>query len=148
MAGVLAVGDTSSPQAVSQRVTLPTLDWRRDSYRSSDSGRAERFSPGSSGAAPAARTSVPSISVTTGSSTPSTTTVSTTGVLGGFTALTLFRAFFAPGLSLALAGRFLGTALAILRFAGLFRADLGGLRAVRRVTDFPFRFRTAGRFFR
>ena len=68
------------------------------------------------------------------------------GVLGGFTALTLFRAFFAPRLSLALAKRFLGMALATVRFAGLPRADLEGLRALRRVIDFPFR--TAGRFFR
>jgi hypothetical protein len=113
---------------------------RRNSYGSFDSGGAEGLSSGSSG--PTLRsgaTSVASISVTT---------VSTAGVISGFTALTLFRAFFALDLSLALARRFLGAALAILRFAGLFRADLGGLRAVRRVTDFPFRFRTAGRFFR
>jgi hypothetical protein len=42
---------------------------------------------------------------------------------GGFTALTLFRAFFAPRLGLALAKRFLGAALATMRFAGLPRAD-------------------------
>jgi hypothetical protein len=69
-------------------------------------------------------------------------TVSTAAVLGGFTALTLFRAFFAPRLSL----RFLGIALATVRFAGLPRADLEGLRALRRAVDFPFR--TVGRFFR
>ena len=67
-------------------------------------------------------------------------------MLGGFTALTLFRAFFAPRLSLALAKRFLGAALATVRFAGLPRADLEGLRALRRAVDFPFR--TVGRFFR
>jgi hypothetical protein len=67
-------------------------------------------------------------------------------VLGGFTALTIFRAFFAPRLSLALAKCFLGIALAMVRFAGLPRADLEGLRAIRRVVDFPFR--TVGRFFR
>ncbi len=76
------------------------------------------------------------------------TTVSTAGVLGGFTALTLFRAFLAPRLSLALAGRLLGAALATFRFAGPFRADFEGLRALRRAIDFAFRFRTAGRFFR
>jgi hypothetical protein len=73
-------------------------------------------------------------------------TVSTAGVLGGFIALTLFRAFFAAGLPFALAKRFLGATLATMRFAGLARADLEGLRALRRVIDFPFR--TAGRFFR
>jgi hypothetical protein len=67
-------------------------------------------------------------------------------VLGGFIALTLFRAFFAPRLSLALAERFLGIALATVRFAGLARAGLEGLRALRRAVDFPFR--TGGRFFR
>jgi hypothetical protein len=82
----------------------------------------------------------------TGSSITSTTTVSTAGVLGGFTALTLFRAFFAPRLSLALAKRFLGAALATMRFAGLPRADLEGLRALRRAVGFAFR--AVGRFFR
>jgi hypothetical protein len=67
-------------------------------------------------------------------------------VLGGFLALTFFRAFFAPPLSLALAGRLRGVALAAIRFAGLFRADLEGLRALRRAVGFPFR--TVRRFFR
>jgi hypothetical protein len=67
-------------------------------------------------------------------------------VLGGSATFTLFRAFFAPGLSLALAERFLGTALAILRFAALPRADLEGLRVLRRAVDLPFR--TVARFFR
>ena len=75
-------------------------------------------------------------------------TVSTTGVVGGFTALTFFRAFFAPPLSFALAERLLAVALVTIRFAGLFRADLEGLRALRRAIDFAFRCRTAGRFFR
>ena len=82
----------------------------------------------------------------TGSSITSTTTVSTTGVLGGFTALTFFRAFLAPRLSLALAKRLLGVALDTVRFAGLLRADLEGLRALRRAIDLPFC--TVGRFFR
>ena len=43
--------------------------------------------------------------------------------MNSFTALTIFRAFFAPRLSLALAKRFLGIALATVRFAGLPRAD-------------------------
>jgi hypothetical protein len=119
------------------RVMRSAAAARRNSYGSFDSGGAEELSSGSSG--PTLRsgaTSVASISVTT---------VSTAGVLGGFTALTLFRAFLAPGLSLALARRFLGAAPAILRLAVFPRADLGGLRVLRRVTDFPFRFRTAGR---
>jgi hypothetical protein len=121
------------------------------SYGSSDSGGAERLSSGCSGAAPASRTSVASNSVTTvtpgtGSSITSTTTVSTAGVLGGFTALTLLRAFFAPRLSLALAERSRGVALAAVRFAVPFPADLEGLRALRRAVNFPFR--TVGRFFR
>jgi hypothetical protein len=49
-------------------------------------------------------------------------------------------------LSFALAGRFLGVALATVRFAGRFGSNLEGLRALRRAID--FRFRTAGRFFR
>jgi hypothetical protein len=68
-------------------------------------------------------------------------------MLGVFLALTFFRAFFAPPLSLALATRLRGVALATDRFAGLFGADLEGLRALRRDTDFAFRFLTAGRFF-
>jgi hypothetical protein len=120
-------------------------------YGSSDTGGAERLSSVSSGPAPASRTSAASISVTTatpgiGSSITSTTAVSTVGVFGDLTALTLFRTFFAPPLSLALGKPFLGAALATVRFAGLFRADLEGLRALRRVIDFAFR--TAGRFFR
>ena len=67
-------------------------------------------------------------------------------VLGGFITRTFFRAFFAPRLSLALAKRFLGIALATVRFADLPCADLEGLRALRRAVDFPFR--TVGRFFR
>jgi hypothetical protein len=67
-------------------------------------------------------------------------------VLGGFITRTFFRAFFAPRLSLALAERLRGVALATVRFAGLFRAALEGLPALRRAIDFPFR--TAGRFFR
>jgi len=67
-------------------------------------------------------------------------------MIGGSATFTLFRAFFAPGLSLALAKRLLGVALAILRFAGLPRADLGGLRVLWRAVDFPFR--TVRRFFR
>jgi hypothetical protein len=122
------------------------------SYGSSDSGGAEPLSSGSSGPAPASRTSVASISVMTatpgiGSSITSTTTVSTTGVLGGdFTALALFRAFVAPRLRLALPGLFLRVAFTAVRFAILFRARLEGLRALRRAID--VRFRTAGRFFR
>ncbi len=69
-------------------------------------------------------------------------------MLSGFNALTLFRAFFAPRLSLALAGRFLGAVLATVRVAGLPRADLEGLRALRRAIVFAFRFRTVGRFYR
>ena len=53
---------------------------------------------------------------------------STAEVTGGFTTFTLFRVFFAPRLNLALAKRFLGAALATVRFADLFRADLEGLR--------------------
>jgi hypothetical protein len=48
-------------------------------------------------------------------------------VVGGFITRTFFRAFFAPGLSLALAERFLGIALATVRLADLLRADLKGL---------------------
>ena len=81
----------------------------------------------------------------TGSSITSTT-VSIAAVLGGFIALTFYRAFFAPRLSLALAECFLGIALATVRFAGPFRVDLDGFRALRRAIDFPFR--TVGRFFR
>jgi hypothetical protein len=81
----------------------------------------------------------------TGSSITSTTTVSTTGVVSGFITRTFFRGFFAPRLSLA-AERLRGVALATVRFAGLFRADLEGLRALRRAIDFPFR--VVGRFFR
>jgi hypothetical protein len=53
-------------------------------------------------------------------------------VLGGFITRTFFRAFFAPRLSLALAERLRGVALATVRFAGLFRAALEGLPALRR----------------
>ncbi len=102
----------------------------------SDSGGAERPSSGSSGAPLTSRTSVASISVP----------VSTARVIGGFAIFTLSRAFFAPGLSFALAGRLRGIALATIRFTGLFRTDLEGLRALRRAIDFLFR--TAGRFFR
>jgi hypothetical protein len=121
------------------------------SYDSSDSGGVERVSSSSSGSAPASRTSVASNSVTTatpgtGSSTTSTTTVSTVGALGRFLALTFFRAFVAPRLSLAFAKALRGAGLAILRFAGLFRADLDGLRALGRAADFPFR--AVRRFFR
>jgi hypothetical protein len=70
------------------------------------------------------------------------------GEIGGFTTFVLFRAFFGPRFTLALASCFLGVARATVRFAGLFRADLEGLRALWRVIDFAFRFRTAGRFFR
>ena len=69
------------------------------------------------------------------------------GEIGGFTTFVLFRDFFVPGLSLALAKLFLGLAFAA-RFTGRFREDLEGLRALWRVIDFAFRFRTAGRFFR
>jgi hypothetical protein len=68
------------------------------------------------------------------------------GVIGGFTTFTLFRAFFAPRLSLALAGRLRGVALATMRFAGLFDADLEDLRALRRAIGLAFR--AAVRFFR
>jgi hypothetical protein len=81
-----------------------------------------------------------------GSSTTSTKKVSTAGVLDGFLARTFFRAFFAPRFRLALARCFLGVARTTVRFAGLFRADLEGLRALRRAID--FRFRAAGCFFR
>ncbi len=68
-----------------------------------------------------------------------TTTVSITGMLGCFVAVTFFRAtFFAPRLSLPLARLFLGVAFAAARFAGLFRAGLVGLRALRRAIDFLF----------
>jgi hypothetical protein len=73
------------------------------------------------------------------------TAVSTARVLGGFLAFTFFRAFFATSLSLALAKRFLGVALATVRFTALLRADLEGLRALRRAVGFPFR--PVGRFF-
>jgi hypothetical protein len=46
----------------------------------------------------------------------------------------------------SLAERLRGVALATVRFAGLFRANLEGLRALRRAIDFPFR--AVGRFFR
>jgi len=68
------------------------------------------------------------------------------GEIGGFTTFVLFRDSFVPGLSLALAKLFLGLALATVRFAGLPRAGLEDLRALRRAVD--FRFRTVGRFFR
>jgi hypothetical protein len=67
-------------------------------------------------------------------------------VIGGFTTFTLFRAFFAPRLTLALAKRFLGIALTVVRFAGLLRADLEGLRALPRAVGFPLR--AVCRFFR
>jgi hypothetical protein len=67
-------------------------------------------------------------------------------VLGGFITRTFFRAFFAPRLSLALAKRLLGVALATVRFAGRLRADVDGLRVLWRAIDFPFR--AVGRFFR
>jgi hypothetical protein len=73
-------------------------------------------------------------------------TGSIAGVIGGFTTFTLFRAFFAPRFTLALARCFLGAARVTVRFAGLFRADLEGFRTLRRVIDFAFG--TAGRFFR
>jgi hypothetical protein len=99
-------------------------------------GQYEQGPPSQYYAAPASRTSVASISVKG----------STAEVTGGFSAFTFFRAFFAPRLSLASAGRFLGAVLAIFRFAVLTRADLGGLRTLRRAIDFPFR--AVGRFFR
>jgi hypothetical protein len=112
-------------------------------HGSSDSGGAARLSSGCSGAAPAPRTSVASVSVTTatpgiGYSTTSTTTVSTTGVLGSFFPLTFFQAFSAPPLSLALAIRLHGVALATVRFSGLFRADLEDLRAEGALLTFLF----------
>jgi hypothetical protein len=67
-------------------------------------------------------------------------------VLGGFIALTFFRAFFATGLRFALALPLRGVAPATVRFAVLFRADFEGLRDLRRAVG--FRFRTGGRFFR
>jgi len=70
------------------------------------------------------------------------------GVLGDFLAFTFFRVAFAPRLSVALADGFRDVAFAPARFAGLFRVDLEGLRPLRRATDFAFRFRTAGSFFR
>jgi hypothetical protein len=57
-----------------------------------------------------------------------------------------FRDFFAPRLSFALAGRFLGIAWLRSVFAGLFRADVEGLRALRRAIGFLFRI--VARFFR
>ena len=107
--------------------------WRRYFNGSSASGGAERLSSGSSGVPPTSRTSVASNSVTTvtsgtGFSITSTMTVSTAGVVGGFTTFTLFCVFFAPRLNLALAKRFLGAALATVRFADLPRR-LGGLTA-------------------
>jgi hypothetical protein len=66
-------------------------------------------------------------------------------VLGGFIALTFFRDFFAPRLSLALAKLFFGIAFPTARFASLPRAVLEALRALRRAVDRPFR--TVGRFF-
>ena len=120
------------------RRSSPAFSSAQEAYYSSGSGGAERLRSGSSGPASASRTSVASISVT----------VSTTGVLGGLPALTFFRAFFAPPLRLALAGRLRGVALATVRFTGRFREDLEGLRALPRAIDFAFRFRTAGRFFR
>jgi hypothetical protein len=59
------------------------------------------------------------------------------GVIGGFTAFPLFRAFL-PRFSLGLARCFLGVARATVRFAGPFRADLEGLRALRRAIAFAF----------
>jgi hypothetical protein len=47
---------------------------------------------------------------------------------------------------LSLSQTFPWIALATARFAGLPRAGLEGLRALRRAVDFPFR--TVGRFFR
>jgi hypothetical protein len=59
-------------------------------------------------------------------------------MLGLLMAFTLFCAF-APPLSLALAGRLRGVALATVLFTGLFRACLEALRALGRVIGFPFR---------
>jgi hypothetical protein len=50
------------------------------------------------------------------------------------------------GFDLALVTRFLGVALALVRFAAFPRTDLAGLRALPRVAAFPLR--AAARFFR
>jgi hypothetical protein len=96
-------------------------------YGSSDSGGAARLSSGSSGPAPASRTSVASISVTTatpgtGSSITSTTTVSNRGGAWRLHRPHSLPGLLCPRLSLALAKRLLGVALATVRFAGLPRA--------------------------
>jgi hypothetical protein len=62
-------------------------------------------------------------------------------VLGGFIALTFFRDFFAPRLSLALAKLFFGIAFPTTRFAGLRACELYGPLSI-------FLFRAVGRFFR
>ena len=111
-------------------------------YRSSDSGgAAPRLSSGCSGFAFGPRIPVASNSVTTitpgaGSSIISTMTVSTVGTT--FSATARF--------DLALVTRFLGVALALVRFAAFHRTELAGLRALPRVAAFPLR--AAARFFR
>ena len=99
------------------RRSSPAFSSAQEAYYSSGSGGAERLRSGSSGPASASRTSVASISVT----------VSTTGVLGGFPALTFFRAFFAPPLRLALAGRFAWCCPRYGPFHRSFPRRLGGL---------------------
>ena len=111
-------------------------------YRSSDfGGAAPPLSSGCSGFTLGPRISVASNSVATitpgtGSSITSTITVSTVGTT-----------FFATArFDLALVTRFLGVALALVRFAVFPRTDLAGLRALPRVAAFPLR--AAARFFR
>ena len=54
-------------------------------------------------------------------------------------------AFATARFDLALVTRFLGVALALVRFAAFPRTDLAGLRALPRVAAFPLR--AAARFF-
>src|SRR5450830_576606 len=111
-------------------------------YRSSDSGgAASRLSSGCSDFTFGPRIAVASNSVTiitpgTGSSIISTMTVST-----------VETTFFATArFDLALVTRFLGVALALVRFAAFPRTDLAGLRVLPRVAAFPLR--AAACFFR
>jgi hypothetical protein len=79
---------------------------------------------------------VTTITPGTGSSIISTVTVSTAGTT-----------FFATArFDLALVARFLGVALALVRFAAFPCTDLPGLRTLPRVAAFPLR--AAARFFR
>jgi hypothetical protein len=75
-------------------------------------------------------------------------TVSTDIMPGGFGRLAFVgTAFFATArFDLSLVTRFLGAALAVVRFAVFPRTDLAALRALPRVAAFPLR--AAARFFR